>query len=370
MNIIVIGGNHQNTLSIIRALGEKYRINVIVVDCKESECYIIRSKYIDHWDIVKKDSDIIGVLFSKYKNKRSIVITCSDGTASIIDINYNSLSPYFDVFNCREQGRLTYFLEKQNQVDCAASVGLKVPFSYEFVVGDPIPDSIDYPCISKPLSSVQMEKRFEIAKNKIQLEDIINTYPIGGRILLQKYIKKDYEIVVDGISTYGNIWIPGFVKKLRDNLGNTSYSVTKSIDELPEVIVDQIRKLVSKIGYQGLFGVEFIISNNDYYFVEINLRNDATTYSLCSAGVNLPCNYVDSRLSIFVSGNEKCQSGVYSIVELVDPFNARKQNVSLFKWISDLKRAKCYYFYNKNDKKPFYCALRNTILTKTIKKII
>ena len=63
MEVIVIGGNHQNTLSIVRSLGEDYVVHAIIVGCTQKECYVIKSKYISSWSIAESDSDIIEILF-------------------------------------------------------------------------------------------------------------------------------------------------------------------------------------------------------------------------------------------------------------------------------------------------------------------
>ena len=150
-------------------------------------------------------------------------------------------------------------------------------------------------------------------------------------------------------------------------MGNTSYCVSGSIDDLPKHVVQSIKKLILKIDYQGLFGVELIVAGEDYYFVEINLRNDATSYALCIAGTNLPCLYVESRQYNRISENSKCKSGITAMTELTDFFNAMKEGVSLKQWFSDLEKSKCLYFYDPNDIKPFYYALLKILQRKCLR---
>lgn len=369
MEVIVIGGNHQNTLSIVRSLAYNYVIHAIIVGCTQKECYVIKSKYISSWSIVESDSHVIEILLSKYKkdNERKIIITCSDGAASVLDCNLDQIKQHFDIFSCQTQGVLTHYLEKQNQVKVATDAALKVPYSIVYVVGDELPNNIIYPCITKPLSSAYMAKRFDIAENRAQLFSIIQSYPSNGQILIQEYIKRDYEIVVDGFSSNRRICIPGYVRKLRDNMGNTSYCVSGSIDDLPKHVVQSIKKLILRIDYQGLFGVELIVAGEDYYFVEINLRNDATTYALCFAGTNLPCLYVESRQSNCIPENCKCKGGITAMTELTDFFNAMKAGVSLKQWFSDLKKSECLYFYDSNDIKPFNYAFFKVLQNKCLR---
>ena len=144
-------------------------------------------------------------------------------------------------------------------------------------------------------------------------------------IQIQQYIKRDKEIVIDGVALPdGNIIIPGYVYKHRDYLGGTTFSTTYPVSALPEEIVCKIKQLVKNIGYEGLFGVELIINKGEYYFEEINLRNDATTYALAVAGVNLPYIYALAKQGFdYQKEANKPIRTINSIVEFRDlPFDS------------------------------------------------
>ena len=108
------------------------------------------------------------------------------------------------------------------------------------------------------------------------------------------------------------------------------------------------------MAYKGLFGIELLKKGDKYYFVEVNLRNDATTYAVCVAGCNLPMAYwklsnhdnADAILSNPINQ-------INSIVEFNDFVHVLKRQVSLKAWIKQKKTAKCNYCFSPVDKEPY-----------------
>jgi len=124
------------------------------------------------------------------------------------------------------------------------------------------------------------------------------------------------------------------------------------------------------LNYEGLFGIELIKSKENYYFIEINLRNDATTYSLAVAGVNLPLMYYN-----LCSGTNSIDETIFevrtifSIVEIVDFSNVVHRRIHFLEWFKQLRQAECRYYFSKEDKSPYQLAKKNYILT-ILKKLI
>ena len=77
-----------------------------------------------------------------------------------------------------------------------------------------------------------------------------------------------------------------------------SYSCLSS--EIPSQLgnFDKIKDFVRAIGYKGLFSVEFMITKDKAYFLEINLRNDGTCYITTQAGVNMPAIWACCALAL------------------------------------------------------------------------
>lgn len=115
---------------------------------------------------------------------------------------------------------------------------------------------------------------------------------------VQELRKNEHEIVLPGLITKDEIFVPGYILKHREFLGGTTYSSVKKHNTTTEQLAAYSATMLRKIGYVGLFGVEAMFNGKDYVFIELNLRNDATCYSMAVAGVNLPAMYVDSVLVI------------------------------------------------------------------------
>ena len=78
-DVIVIGGNHHNTLGVIRSLGEKGIYPNIIITNESKYAYVAKSKYVKDYDIVKEDEDKIKeILIKKYvklENKATLIPT-------------------------------------------------------------------------------------------------------------------------------------------------------------------------------------------------------------------------------------------------------------------------------------------------------
>ena len=352
MNVVVVGGTHPNTLSMVRSMGMQ-GIGVDVILCEEADkdSYVLTSRYIERSHVVQNAKEAVEILKNEYPD--AIIIFCSDNVAALMN------------------EKTAYFMDKQRQIEIAREAGMNVPRSRVVCVGTDIAEFDTYPCIVKPLASIHGGKRVDVCENTTELNQALDSYEKGDKVLVQQFIKRDYEIVIDGVSlTGGEIIIPGFVRKHRDVKGGTAYATTDPIKELPQSLVEEVKRMVKAIGYEGLFGVELIMSNDAYYFIEINLRNDATTYALAVAGVNLPFIYCLSK-----SGQEYADFAkrevrpVDAMMEIRDVAFVLKGKVPLWRWLKELKGCECLYYYNKDDMAPYKKA-RNQYIASLFGKIL
>ena len=195
---------------------------------------------------------------------------------------------------------------------------------------------------------------------------------IDGKInvVVEEYLDKESEIVVLGVSYQGQVIVPGHILKIRENKGGTTYSQVFPIGALDDLsVAKHSKEIIQQIGYEGLFGIEFIHNNRGYFYIETNLRNDATCYALAKAGVNLPKLYVD-----LVNGKAALSDyevptiePIYAMVELKDFRFVMNGKVSFFKWLKQRRGAKCLFYYSKNDKAPFWSAIKE-VLTRPFRK--
>lgn len=350
--VIIIGSNHHNTLGMIRCLGRcQLDVDLILIG---HDGYVSKSRHINKTIVISDAAFLVETLLKHYGHEKDkpIIITCTDISEHILDINYDNLSDKFLFFNCQEQGRITHFMNKQVQADLAESAGLNVPYSQ--VYDDDLSD-VTFPCIIKPNQSISGGKKVSVCNNLNALREALKDFSEIDSILIQPFIKKDGEIVVLGYASDNHIVIPGYIIKHRDNNGGTLYSSVSDSRQLPSEFIDKIKRFISYMNYDGLFGVEFIIDNGTFYFIEANLRNDATTYALAVAGANLADYYIKSKISNgFIPKYEI--KGIDAIVEFND-FKHRKENdVSIFKWLNQLRKSECKYYWDIKDPLPFLFA--------------
>ena len=352
--IIIIGVAHHNTLGMIRCIGfTGYRADLVLIGkCKS---FLSKSKYLDNvycLDGVDKLKYFFDTYYLDCKVK-PIIISCTDQVASFLDFEYDNLKNRFIFFNSGKNGLVTYYMNKQVQTQLAKENGISVPKSFEYS-GD-ISEAI-YPCLLKPVQSICGGKQVVICQNEKELKSGLSSFNSGDIVLVQQFLQKEHEIVVLGLSVNGDVSIPGYILKHRDFNGGTLYSTVKSINFLDSELVDKCKALVNAMHYEGLFGIEFIYCNGLYYFIEINLRNDATTYALAVAGVNLPQLYIKAKAEGSELPKKYEVKELQSIVEFNDFKHRRCFGISIIQWLKQYLNAKCKYYFCWNDLKPFILA--------------
>lgn len=365
--VVIIGTTHHNTLSMVRCFGlAGMRVDVILHDGKR-DSYVLQSKYIEKSFVTQNVIDAYECLLCNYPS--ATVIACSDAIASLMDKNFDAIIDRFNFFNCGKQGLLTKNMDKECQTKFAQSAGIETPKSRMFMVSERTPEDVEYPCILKPLESINGGKKIRVCHNEDELMSALTAFEIGSKILIQHYIVKDYEIVLVGVRINGKTIIPGYVHKHRDRLGGTTYSTIRQISKLPVSLIQSSNRFVDSLSYEGLFGIEVMVKEGKYYFVEINLRNDATTYALAIAGCNLPYIYSQAKAGNDFNHLIHPIKEIDSMVEFPDMLFAIKGRVSIIRWLKQRNRCECLYFRSKDDMKPYFSAL-NEFLKYLLAKIL
>lgn len=361
--IIVVGASHHNTLSVLRSLGEVYGLIELIILGSDSS-YVANSIYVNSVKFLPNKDELYPWLKLNATSGKSIIISCSDDASQILDVHYGELRNHYDFFNAGENGRLTSYMDKQKQVELANASGFITPYSVCYEVGDDIPVFATFPCILKPLMSFVGGKSITQCDNYLELKDTLERLPVGVKFQVQQLVNKHYEIVLPGLVTRDQIVIPGYIQKHRDFMGGTTYSSVKRHTPETRQLVACIEIMLRRIGYSGLFGVEAIYDGENFYFIELNLRNDATCYSMSVAGVNLPALYVDYIERGQFNRNIVNYSEIQSIVENKDFSHVLRGKIGLLKWVKQLIGAECKYLYNKKDMKPLFFCLWDQLLNK------
>lgn len=370
--VIVFGSNHHNTLGVVRALGEK-GINpyVLVSSNNITKSFVLKSKYIAQGLILHSDNACLQYILENFidKEHKAIIICATDSAASCIDLNYDRLIIDFFIPNCGKQGSLTCLMNKHIMNNVAKEAELTIAHSW-IIDENKLVDGIDYPCITKPLTSIQGSKSdIKICQNENELKLFLHSRKKKTKIQVQHYIDKLLEFQLIGCSINGgrNVIIPGYTSIIRaSSVTNTGYLNYEPISSLL-FDMDKCVKFIQLCNYSGLFSLEFIRGKDGVdYFLEINMRNDGNAYAVTAAGVNLPFIWVASCIGedIVLEAGNKVNS-IIVMPELVDVYQMLSGRITLRKWLSDIKRTNCFLYYNKHDKRPFYAEIIRFLISIT-----
>lgn len=363
-NVIIVGTDHYNTLWMVRCLGMVgFNPYVIIVSSKEHS-FVAKSKYCSECVLVDSNDSMLSILLERDTEGKVPIFTSGDAIAKYLDNRLDLLSGKYILQNCNgKQGDLSYWMNKNNMLRLASDCGLIIPLTKSFSTAQNIDCSqIPFPCLVKPELSAEASKdNFRICNDAHEFEVALREIKDNcSRVIVQEYIKSEYEYLVYGVSTNEGICTPGGLRKIHvctsnKNLGMLSYACLSS--ELPPQIesFDKIDKFVRTLGYKGLFSVEFLITKDKAYFLEINLRNDGTCYITAEAGVNMPAIWACSVMGLDSSHLSKTfkRERTYGMNEI----NYIKYTLSirsLLKCLKEVSKVNVFSIIRLEDMRPFF----------------
>lgn len=311
--VIIIGHGFSSRLSLIRSVGQMggYEVVVIVVgpnsagQKKNIDCY---SRYVDtFYYSVKDDSeDLFRLLTQKCKSQsgKSIIIPDGDFEALTVDKYKTQLDPDFLFPYIKgNQDSVEYWMDKVNQKMLAEDIGLSVAKSVVMDVKNgvfSIPTEVRYPCFCKPLNTVTGGKVGMCrCDNPEQLKDalsnMVSDRPHIEKVIIEDFIDIEKEYAVVGVSDGTNVCIPAlleFVEGAAKMKGIAKRGIVSPLGD-KTMVIEKFKEFVRRIGFVGLFDVDFFESNGIVYFCELNLRYGGSGEAVSRMGVNLPAMYVE-----------------------------------------------------------------------------
>ncbi|MEY8481228.1 biotin carboxylase [Lachnospiraceae bacterium 48-21] len=366
---IVMCYEHYTPLGIIRSLGE-VGIHPIVIILKNKWSKVASaSKYISRIHYVKDVEEGLGLLISQYGGRsvvKPFVIPCDDQFAEICDNNYDRLKDKFYIQNAKEeQGRIVFFQNKNNINEMAQKHGLNVAKTYKVKRGK-IPEDIEYPIITKTISSNEggWKTDYHICQNEMELREAYKVIK-ADHLLLQKFIVKKTELCLDGvIVNHGRQWI--CIASRYPYAIPEGYSAKMNISNLyQEKHYEKIKKsldsMFEDIGFEGIFSLEFMVDEEDnLWFLEENFRSSTWTYAGTALGMNFVILWAEGCLYGEFPENAEVDvpTGYKAMAEFPD-FKQRvlKHRITLKDWIKEVRSCDCLFFYNRKDKMPAFTSL-------------
>ncbi len=361
--VLAIGADHYNTLWLVRALGMAgFEPTAIIIGKKETRSFVGKSKYCKKCYCLLSMDELLPLLDRFNFPQRTVLIAASDKVAKLIDLNYCHLSTKFILCNCdQKEGGICHWMNKKEQLACAKDSGLPIPFSKTYDLGiDYIFNEVKYPALVKPEISANASKNsFRICHNEFELRKAIDEIKgTCSRVIVQEYVQHDNEYLMYGVSMGNEIIIPGGLFKTMtcsdtQNLGMHVYGYISAHHPSQFDGIEAVKRFVKNICYQGIFSVEVMITKEHYYFLEINLRNDGTSFFTTQAGVNIPaiwtayCYGYDMKEYPITFKRER----TYGLNEINYIKYGLKQN-GIVGTIKNVLRAKAFSLYKYNDIKP------------------
>ena len=317
--VIIIGHGYTSRLGIIRSIAElDCDVTVISLVFHRRLGRLIRlegkaidgySKYVSRviYCHSQDSRSLVSLLIKKCSDpfQKPIIIPDSDFSAAAIDNYHDELKSYFlfpHINHC--PGAIEHWMDKTNQKELAKEVGLKVA---EGVVVDisaskyRFPENVPYPCFTKALASVSGGKSFlRKCDNADELKRILDKVQRDGdtKVLIEEFkcIQKEYAVV--GFSNGQDVVIPGvieFVENCKSHFGIAREGKVMPLSGF-ESIVALFKTFIQRIGFCGLFDIDFYESKGELFFSELNLRFGGSGYAITKMGVNLPVMFVDHLL--------------------------------------------------------------------------
>ena len=337
-----------------------------MIVCDEAKPYVSTSKYIKQQYHVKSEKEAVSLLIELKKqiDEKCVIIACSDGAASAIDLNRDILCDKYIIPGISQQGELTRLMDKEVMSKIGRSIGFDVPETWVVDKRCANLNDVIFPSITKPILSKEGPKSdIKICRSREELESAIKS-GICSSFQVQKYIEKSFEYQLIGLSLDGGtiIVIPGVSHCIRPcPRTNTGYLRYEAFGD-EKYPLKKCYEYIKQIGYTGLFSMEFLRGKDGkYYFMEINFRNDGNSICVTKAGFNLPyllyTYYVKGR-DVFSRELSLCTlTTTYVMPEFDDHQFVSMGEISLWHWVRDVFRADAYMEFDKTDVKPFFVRL-------------
>ena len=375
MNTIVLGTNHNNTLSLIWSLGMAGH-KVVLLLYSQKHNYVDKSKYVDKVYYISHDDNVIDLLIrvSQELDSKPVVFVTNDRDATLLNEHYTELNDVCFFEGGKPDGSVNKYRDKDIEMALAKECGFELPKSQTIgSVNDLQTVKLDYPLFIKANNSTHGGKS---AMHKCVTQTDANNFlsqlhPDFFPVQVQEFIEKEYEIMILGCSLYGGkkLICPIANRKIRQHpkmigLGSYSESIDVSHNDDLRELSSRLAMYMQRIGYTGNFSAEFLYNKSHYYFLEVNLRNDGTSFLSTASGFNLPDMVSRSFIDGGVSTDRMSFKKMNYLNILADIPYVFNKAVSTKDWLHQFKSDTCYSHYNKNDKKVFWCYLKSLLYDK------
>lgn len=367
--VIVFALEHYNPLNMIRAFGEQ-GINPVYISVKRRYEVATKSKYISKLHCVDSVEDGFLLLINQYgrlseeTGKKPYILFSDDKSVGYFDLHFEEWKDKFITYNVGRNGRINEFMDKYEIQQCAKRHGFNVLDSYVIKKGDPVPDGLWYPIITKDISPNLGSWKSDvfICQNKQELVEALEkiTCPL---IMLQHFVDKQNEMALEGYTINNGKEMQIITqmkwKYLIQGYYSPFHDVCMFTDKDMEI---RLQAMFEEIGFEGVFEVEFLIDKDGtYYFMETNFRASAWNPTCKFAGMPLPYLWVKGMMNGYIDPNDRKEFEPFTSMSEIIDYSKRVEGglCSIAEWLRDFKDAKCVYIYDKEDRGPWDAVIRD-----------
>lgn len=367
--VIVFALEHYNPLNMIRAFGEQ-GINPVYISVKRRYEVATKSKYISKLHCVDSVEDGFLLLINQYgrlseeTGKKPYILFSDDKSVGYFDLHFEEWKDKFITYNAGCNGRINEFMDKYEIQQCAKRHGFNVLDSYVIKKGDPVPDGLWYPIITKDISPNLGSWKSDvfICQNKQELVEALEkiTCPL---IMLQHFVDKQNEMALEGYTINNGKEMQIITqmkwKYLIQGYYSPFHDVCMFTDKDMEI---RLQAMFEEIGFEGVFEVEFLIDKDGtYYFMETNFRASAWNPTCKFAGMPLPYLWVKGMMNGYIDPNDRKEFEPFTSMSEIIDYSKRVEGglCSIAEWLRDFKDAKCVYIYDKEDRGPWDAVIRD-----------
>ena len=368
--VLIIGGDHHNTLAMIRCFGEKeidLRILLHTEKSDISDIHLASSRYAENKiELVGENSEaIMDALFRNIlPNEKQVLFPCSDFAEYIIDSHVDELKNSYILPGFQNYpGKVACLMNKMQQKMFAEKY--HIPMAKTWLIKKEndifsVPPDIIFPCILKPeLSAMGSKGDIKICYTEQELTIALLELSKKGyaTILLQQFLKKIYEVCAFGaMFDIAPHYSGGITKKINEyppeGGGSLTFAqFTKS--EAIEKAVNQVRDVLFDLGYRGMYDIEFLVCENKIYLNEINFRHSGNGYALIQNGVYSPYFYylsvIDADLP--TDGLFNINKEYFHMDEMLELQLLKSGGISVKNFIKSIFKAKAFAKFDIHDLK-------------------
>ena len=382
--VAIIGHGYTSRLGLIRSLATiGADISMIPLENDRMKPVDFYSKYAKHIYPCpgRNEEDIMHIIQEKCldPNIKVTLLPTDDFSASFIDRHIDQLKEHFYFPHIQyRQGAVTEWMNKEKQKELAKSLGINVARAniVEITNGQyHLPADITYPCFTKTRAYIAgCKDTLHQCSDEKELRDIFDQLCKRFQrltVMVEDFKNIDAEYAVVGFSDSKEVIIPGIIEiSVMARGGHKGVACQGKVMPVKgfEEIIEKFKKLILKIGFTGLFDIDFYHSDGKLYFGEINLRIGGSGTAITKMGVHLPVlfiNFLYGLPNVYLEKEIKTTAVYMNERICTDTWQTGHMTIKEFREIKD--SSSISFIDDAQDKKP-YIIFKLYFIIKRIKR--